>query len=125
MAPRVQASDDADEIRVSDEEDSVGKTTKEGAARLTADERIALRHADDLGENDVDGAQELRAKAGGTLLAPAGSLGDVGLGRRADEKAHASAGLVQALLDAGAHHRPALAGLGVASERGEATVQLG
>jgi hypothetical protein len=43
----------------------------------------------------------------------------------ADDEAHASHGLVQAPLDAGAHDRPTRAGLGVALELGEPAIELG
>ena len=125
IAPRVQAGDDADEVRGRDEEHGVGEAAKEGAPRPAAHDRVALGHAGDLGEGDVDGAQELAAETGGALLVPAGGFGDVRLGRAPDDEAHASAGLVQALLDARAHLLPARAGLRVALEVGEAAVELG
>jgi hypothetical protein len=59
-----------------------------------------------------------------TRSPPACGFGDVRLGRLADDEAHASAGLVQALLDAGAHDRPALTGIRVALEVGKATIEF-
>ena len=66
-----------------------------------------------------------RGRGRGALLVPACGVDDVRLGRLADDEAHGSAGLVQALLDAGAHHLPGLAGVRVALKLGEAAVELG
>ena len=121
----MRAGENADEVRLGDEERSAGEAAQTDAARLVADKRVALGHAGVLGEGDVDSAQELAAEAWGALLVPAGGLRDGCLGRVADDQAHASAGLVQALLDAGAYDRPALAGLGVTLELGEPAIELG
>ena len=125
VAARVKAGKDADQLRTRDEVDGVGEAAQEDAARLAAHDRVTLRHARDLGEGDIDGAEELIAEAGGAFLIPARGFRDVRLGRLADDEAHASAGLVQAPFDTGAHDRPTLAGLGVARELREATVQFG
>ena len=124
VAPRVHAGEDAEEVRGRDEEHGAGEAAQQSAAHRAAHQGIALRHAGDLGEGDVDGAQELVAEAGRARLIPAGSLEDVGLGGVADDEAHASVGRAQALLEAGTDKGPALPALGLALERDETAVEL-
>ena len=69
------------------EVDGVREAAQQGATALQVDHREALGHAPDLGEGDVDRAQELRAEACGALLVPEGGGGDVCLGGRADDEA--------------------------------------
>jgi hypothetical protein len=51
------------------------------------DYREALRHALDLGECNVDEAQELGAEAAGAAFIPQSGGGDVCLGGRSDDQA--------------------------------------
>ena len=64
VSPRVHEGEDADETRLREEEHGVGEAARECAPRLAADKRVALGHAHDLGEGDVDGAQELPPRPG-------------------------------------------------------------
>lgn len=66
-----------------------------------------------------------QSRVQGALFAPAGGFGDVLLGRRADDEAHASAGLVKAPLDAHTNDRPALSGIRVTLEVDKTTIEFG
>ena len=61
FAARVHAGNDADQVGRRDEVDGVREAAQQGATALQVDHREALGHAPDLGEGDVDRAQELRA----------------------------------------------------------------
>ena len=117
VAPRVHAGEDAEEVRGRDEEHGVGETAQQSATHRVARQGVALRHASDLGEGDVDGVRKLVAEAGRARFVPAGDFGDVGLGGAADDEAHASAGRAEALLEAGTGKGPALPALELTLER--------
>ena len=85
IAACVRAGDDADAVGSSDEVDGIGKAAQERTATLPMDRGEAIRHASDLGEGDVEGAQELGAQALGALLIPEGGIDYVCLGGRADD----------------------------------------
>lgn len=92
-----------------DEVHAVREAPQESATRLAVDGRVSFWHAGDLGESDVDGAQELTTESGRALLVPQCGVQYVCLGGRADDEAHGSAGLVEPLLDAAAHDLPGFA----------------
>jgi len=63
-APSVLTADKGDEV------DAVGETPEQCPAALRVDYREALRHALDLGEYNVDQAQELGTEAAGARFIP-------------------------------------------------------
>jgi hypothetical protein len=86
VATRVHAHYDADQLGCRDEVDGIGEPAQQRAAAGLVDDG-ALRRACNLGQDDIDGAQELEAEAGRALLLPACGLNDVCLGGRVDDEA--------------------------------------
>jgi hypothetical protein len=85
----VHARDDADEFGAGDEVDAIREASEQSPATLHLDYRETLRHALDLGERDVDGAEEVCTKTGSARLIPESGCDDICLGGRADDEAHA------------------------------------
>lgn len=124
ITPGVHVGDDGDRTGSKDEVDAVGEATKQRPPHLAVHERVALGHAHDLGEDDVEGTQKLTAETRRALLAPQRGIDDVCLGGRVDDEAHGSAGPVEPLLDAGAHNLPGLAGAGLTGKPREAAIEF-
>ena len=82
IATRVHTGYDADQLGRRNEVDAVRKPAQQGAAAGVVDDGKALGRTCDLGQHNIDGAQELGAEAGRTLPVPECGLSDVCLGGR-------------------------------------------